>query len=55
MQNNTCLPACAMDDIVERMRALVAQDEADVERSRALRFRHSWLRRLCRTLASDGR
>ena len=31
-----------MDDVVEQMRALIAQDEADAERSRALR--HSWLR-----------
>ncbi len=40
-----------MDDIVERMRALVAQDEADVERSRTLRLRHSWFRWLRRTPA----
>ena len=55
MQNNMFLPDCAMDDIVERVRALVAQDEADVERSRALRLRHSWLRWLCRTVALAGR
>ena len=45
-----------MDDIVERMRALVAQDEAsdaaNLERSRVLRLRRSWLRWLLRrTLA----
>ena len=55
MQNNTSLPACAMDDIVERVRALMAQDESDVERSRALRLRHSWLRWLRRGLVSAGR
>jgi len=46
-----------MDDIVERMRALVAQeerDEAETERSRALRPRHPWLRWLRRTLALAG-
>ena len=52
MQNDTFLPDCAMDAIVERLRALIAQDEADMERSRAQRLRHSWLRRLCRPLAS---
>ena len=45
-----------MDDIVERMRALLAQDEAndeaDVERGRALRLRQSWLRWLRRPFAS---
>jgi hypothetical protein len=47
-----------MDDIVERMRALLEQeerDEADAERSRALRPRHPWLGWLRRTLVSAGR
>ena len=45
--------AGTMDDIVERMRALMAEDEAEAERSRALR--HSWLRWLGRPLAPADR
>ena len=44
-----------MDDIVEQMRALIAQDEADAERSRAPRLRRSWLRWLRRPLAPADR
>jgi hypothetical protein len=44
-----------MDDIVERMRALAAQDEADVEHGHAPRLRHFWLRWLRQTLASADR
>jgi len=47
-----------MDDIVERMRALVAQEERDepeAKRSHSLRPRHAWLRWLRRPLAPAGR
>ena len=44
-----------MDDVVERMRLLVAQDEADMEHSRSPRPRHSWLRWLCQAFTSADR
>ena len=48
-----------MEDIVERMRALMARDEAEdaaeAERRRALHLRRSWLRWLRRPFAPAHR
>jgi hypothetical protein len=43
-----------MDDIVEHMRALVAQDEADEERHRALRLCRPWFLRWLRRLPAPA-